>query len=519
MFIEISISIIALIIGLLFLAPFVREDNRLLLVATSWFIGWVALCCAQIVCLFFGISATLGNTALVLVIILMLNWHFHYHKADSTIETWHVNLINNLKPSSPYVVMCMLLIITVVLTARDNVKSAPDVHQYEAVSVIFHNIGIVANSIANAGIVEMVVGARLPLMVSSSNIVKQLGHEWHFTLPMLSGLFLMLGMLGIWNQKENKFPFISSLFFFLIPVVLINNHNIKFHLGFLHSNWMTACYFTLGALMLTLYMDNRKSIWLFIGCILLGATALLRKEMLVISLVPLAFLVTYCHVPPKLKALALMIFLAVSTAWHIWGNFVLTDYGSLFTTSGHGGGVYSLIPIIGVALLILIPFWRIGQERAFFLSLGLLVSSVFILYFCSGSFQATAAQFAQLLFDNRYGRWVGLWVPITLSFLCFLVVYLIYFLNKKNPSRINLKQGIRELSFTFNCIIYSLFIILIIYTVFEDPLILGFGYSGNRVMVHFVPLAMWFTVSLMLYLWNNATGRERDTTVESCASN
>lgn len=495
--VEFVVNIFVFFVGLSLLLPAKEKIGPLLYTSLAWFIGWLVLCLVQILCLFSGFQAQIENIGISLGVIMMAWWLFSYHYFKNRSGDDQIVAVRN-RYSFCFCILSGILGILVIRLFTTEVLTTPDSHQYEAVGQLFHKIGVVQSSVqADAGIYKWVANIRTPFLPSIFNVAQSIGGDWIFTFPAISGFFLSMAMLGFLVERIVDTSIFAQILMILCLLCLFMHPLVRVHLLYIHSNWATACFFTLGTLLILKFSEEREFLWFWIGVVLLGFCAIIRKEMLVFSLIPLFCFFTRNKVSMRLRLSGLVLFIIISTSWYLWTAIELagfTGYAGIDNVfSSHGDALTGFVAVPLGFIVFAIPWYRLTLERI----LPLTVCAVtLVLYLVNAEFAGVCDNLSQLMFERR-GFWLHLWDFIVAGLVGYAFLSILKYLLDRVHGVSNISASSEELTYLFQTILLFFVARIVLYFIAEGPQDTVWLHSGNRILLHILPLCTYFMARML----------------------
>jgi len=276
-------------------------------------------------------------------------------------------------------------------------------------------------------------------------------------------------VLSIVTEKRN-----AVLAIVVSTLVLFSPYIMIYYFTYLHVNLMTSLFLFLGVITAFIYMRTEENQWLVISMLALIANALSRVEGPFYSLVFIMLISTNPQIPYKVRRNFTLAFVVSIIVWYL----------NLLRLIGDGSGILTgsrIAAIIGIHVLWAV--YIIISDKIKFLSvlnanfdkymfiafLGMLACAILIK-------PEHMLQSLNNFFTNLYqsGNWLMAWVLVT--------ILLIFSIQLKLPS---------EYRWLIIGIICNICVILLL-SFLRSPYRLDWTDSGNRMMVHIYPLAVFY---------------------------
>ena len=478
---QILLNSTMLLLGIFLLLPFLSQMNPLLYVSLSWFTGWGISGAADMLMVIAGVSVTITKIALVAFSILVIIYIFCRYQGKY--------FSRDLKK---YFVLaglfCGLVFVFCLLAGFENyMHYSTDSITYEGLSRIFHNYGVFADG--RSRVYYWLFNVRLPFYIAVHNIAYLSGINVFYSF--LSGTTIMTSLMiaGFWSEHKRQPGFYTFLWLSICFCFFISNKLIIFHSFYSLSNLTNMAYYSAGILCLNLFRKKQEPFWFLIACFFLGITGIIRKEMLLFSLIPYLFLFRGLKKPDVRMLLAgFAVYVVLSYSWFFWGIFYLKDWaemlGDALKTTSHGG-----VGIVGFCFITSIIAFFMPQKiinirgiSLLYFALSVTIIIAFIFYFYGNALIQSARNLVTLMFK---GAWGTFWFSFVSFSGIIATVGLFFKLVKK------------QYNFSFDwflpCIIVVFFIFrILLYTVFTSPIDDGWNSSGNRILMHVMLICVFW---------------------------
>lgn len=487
---QVFFSFLVLFIGNLYMLTF--SLNTVLKVSLSWFVGCAVIVASYIISLFLSIEINFFNIILIAFL-------------GSTIFNiiFFINLnkfsINKIKQ----VIICILIsfiIVFIINFFSFIMSSSPDSFQYFIFSHSFHDLA--TQDFKKVAHLDWWFQTRLIFLVAIHNLAKLFGlNLFNLFFPITSIFFiisffiLILELLDFSNLQNNnkKINIVLSL---LAITLILTNYLFLYHSVYYHTNFLTMTYFTLGSLGICLHIKKKNLSILIASVLALSLTCLIRKEMILFSLIPLIFLnykELLINYATKLKVFIVFLFGYSYGVWHIiWANSQI----NILKFNSHGSDLLYFFSIILLAILTFTkPFKLLGDHnKKKLMILGIFLITLIIFLWKPDETTRTIIRLVKLMFTQK-GHWVATWY---LVFVALIVSNLDIMCSKRYKFLyFNLNKEI-NLNMQFLCFVMTMFLFfrIILYVIFNSPADHNFNSSGNRVLLHIYPIGL----ALVFYL-------------------
>ncbi len=489
---QLMLNAFVVLYGMAVLIPFVKEANAYLLIGLSWFIGWGIIGGAGIAFAIFGIGMTPLKimAASLFILAILITCSSRNMRRSELIDRYKERFDSRVLRK----LFICLGILAIFVYRLDYVYYTTDIIVSESLSRIFHNFGLYSDE--RLRLFNALLNKRLPLYISIQTVSRLMNIERYTSFSVVTVLFLCMGVTGFWKQQNRPFDKKSKLWLCAVIALLLSNNLIFTHVFTPLSNLLTMGYYSMGILCLCHYMKSKKASFYILSCFLLGATPIIRKEMLFFALIPIVIFGLYGCVPRlKIRLGGLFVYVLPAFSWYLWGiseiwTIKIVEAG--FKTKSHGGYliVLLLLPVSIALFLLSRKVWKSKIMRmaiTLFVAIGLF----FLIFYRTESMANSVTRLFELMVHKK-GRWGVFWpiaIPVIMAYMLSL------FVIKRRPTY----QALENESYfgsdiNFLAIISISFIVarIVLYAIFTSPADSGFWASGNRILMHVYPIIVYF---------------------------
>ena len=480
---QITLNISVLVFGLLFTLPFSHKLNPPLHISLAWFSGWGVIVFSEIVLVMTRIHISLITITSLSILLLGALWIAYTKLLGNSSLFRHISLAL-VKFEYTALIFISVTAIFLLVNSANYMKYTPDSRIYEAMISMFHKLRIYADTHAIA--FERLLDGVAPFYIAVHNIAHLCGIQVYYSFMGATTFFTGMALWGFWKMEKDQAGFRTILWFLLVIILFFVNRLVVFHSFYLLTNLTTMAYYTLGVLSLYRYFkSDNDAFWFIIACFFFGCTGILRKEMLIFSVLPFAY-AGWKNCIPKLRIalLGLTIILSCSYLWFFWRIFGLSSISEVIKnglkTTGHGGLLIVLLCCIVSVIIFIYPLHTL-RKMSKTLLISLVVSVIVFAIYWSDRLMGSISDLNTLIFKNE-GAWSSFWVLVTLGLL-------VYFFLRLFSSSINNDKSMEFLAYV---IVVFLIARTLLFAIFEDIMSCGFNYSGNRTLLHLYPVALYF---------------------------
>ena len=496
---QILLSSSILLLGSLALIPLRFEVNILAYISTSWFLGWVLIVMAEIVLVVLGIQATLVQLLVISAFYLVVI--FFLKKRGKQKINW-MALFKSLTIITYVAIFFSFYIFAKYLNYSHH---STDSLQNEQLSWIFHSYGLYRNE--NSFVSFLLFNKRLPFFIAIHNIAYLFTIKSFYVFQIASSFFVALFLLGVWFTTYQKNSYLKILVvFFVVIGFYFANKLILFHSFYPLSNLTTMTYFTAGVLLLYVYSMRSKEVFFILGCVFLGITCILRKEMLIFSLIPLFSICFFCQVEIWTRLKGLINYVLFGYLWYIYGVFTYygtkREFSENFISNIEEYGIVLLCFVCSIILLCL-PIRTYYKNHKLLL---VVIGSVFllvILYLLRLELVITSQNLYSLMYKGA-GLWGTEWSVLAVlmaGFLLYDIVYKFFSFTKNRSNQY----------FLFSVIVLFFICRIILYSILEFPKDKTWNNSGNRILLTIFPTCLLFLCERFFSIGNQAIFFTRET--------
>lgn len=492
---QIILNSVVLLFGIMCLFPFGLNLNLLTLSGLSWFLGWSIIGFAETVLVVIGVNVSLiqiGLLSFCLLGAIWLNSGFRGLKGGTEKETF-MRIAGILSLS-----MCIFIILA---NFANFMNYSTDSITNEGLSRIFHKYGAYADG--ESGLFDWLSNVRLPFYIAIHNTAYLCGIESFYTYLSATTIFGGLTMLGMWLDGKRKCEFCSIIAIMIVIGTYFSNRLIMFHSFYSLSNLTNMAYYTTGILALYRYRSDREEVWFLLACLFLGITGIIRKEMLVFSLLPFIFALKDLRPRRIILVMGLCIYLLCGHSWHVWnivkGMSVVFEGG--FKTKGHGGIWLQLLCIVTSPVVFMLPWEAIKKIGGIKVAAGLTALAVPVLIYYKDPLAAAGYKMYLLMFKGK-GLWGYFWYFVAIGLCISIAGRMLSQFSWWGAQEVSADL----LSYT---VISFMIMRLLLYAVFDSPKADSWNDSGNRILLHIYPTSLFF-LGEMIYCLCCASMRVRE---------
>jgi len=492
---HIGLDVFVLLYGALFLFPVMDRLGMMLTVSISWFIAWTVIVFSYIIILLAGVNVSISNllAALILILIFVLTWHFQKGK-DYSYNLDAVVAIKFLK-----IIIIAISMTSIVVLFCDYIHFSPDSSQYDALISMLNRTDM--SEIKTGGVYYWLYNARLPFFIIPHNIARLCGVDVYYSFTSLTSFFVLFGLTGFWLKTHIEQKLISYTWLLISLALLMSNIMVRFHTFYMHSNLLAMAYMSLGCLSLSLFIKTKDNLWFLLGCILLGSTGIIRKEMLLLSLIPFVVLGLKGVFPDRKTVFwGCGMFGLLSFLWFMNYCLASIDLEGLLNNgvvvTQHGGAEIVFVCLFLSIIIFVFP-WSVLKKYSVKIFSALILGVMLFLYcYDKSEFISTLMELHSLVLDGK-GFWGDAWSIFFLSAFAFFLVCVVG--KEKRPT-------FESISFLTGVIFCYFVGRVVIYVILVDPSAVHWGSSGNRVLLHIYPMAAYcigligYELSLTEYL-------------------
>ena len=468
--------------GLILLVPILPKANALITISLGWFSGWALVGLSGIGLIMAGASLNLGKLAFASSIVIISVMFFQI--------TTIVKSISQIRVLTQVVLSILAGIGLFYLLAKygNFAHYSPDSLSYQGISRIFHNYGWVENG--ESFVFSQVFNSRLPLFVIIHNIAFLAEINVFYVFTSAATIMTSTLIFGSWIRNIGSIKAWTVIWLAFCFGLFFTSKLIMLHSFYLHTNLTNMAFFTAGVLCLEMHKEKNDIFFFLLASCLLGATCLIRKEMLVFSLLP--FFILTCFSKPRLGVLlpGFIIYSILAYSWFFWGALGFQSLpeiaDSAFKTTGHGGIGIVFVCALACPIVFFLPYlWRFHYyvKSPLFFAFALLFLISIIVF--RGHDAASATKNLMLLLFTPRGLWDGTW----LIFMAFCATWIAGSMAHYKVARD--REKIAELSIPL--IICSFFFLrILLFIFFESPADASWNDSGNRILLTIVPLCSYW---------------------------
>jgi hypothetical protein len=484
-----ALHILAITIGSIFAFPFIGNSKPIITISFGWFVGWGIISFSSIIIIISGNELIAPVVILIAFIISFLPNHFFYGFNK------FINRIKNINVNSLFIYFSLVvLLIILVVIYGNNIRYSSDSSQYEAASYIFQKFGEY-NSLT-PGYEKWLFDLRLPLFVAANSIAMQMGVEIFYSFTPLATVFTILAMYGVFElSSTHKNGYI--IWATLMSAVLISSVMIRFHTFYFHTNLITMGYYTLGTLSIGLYLQNKETGWFMAGMLLLGLSSLIRKEMYIMSLFPIIYLWAINSSPCFVKRFyGFCLYAGIPFLWTVYGIYVVPEQPNYIDLAvnkheGHGSVLIPFVSFLCALSIFFIPF-KAGSYRRYLLLGTVIICLSYLAFFLTDIFFIRLKELYKLFFHYQ-SVWTITWHLISYVFIWYLLFRSKLISFYPTIQRLCINDSFLNL-ITVVILLY-LSVWLGIFTM-SEAIASHWGGSGNRLLLHIFPLAIYFVCRL-----------------------
>lgn len=478
--------------GMTVLVPFVKEANSCLLIGLSWFVGWGIIGVMGITLVVFGIGVTPFKVMMMsLFFLATLIIYGSRHMQGLRLIHCYKKRFNK---SASKKLFIYIGISAFIVYFMNFVYYTTDIIVSESLSRIFHDFGLYSNE--RRRLFYTLLNQRLPLYISIQSISRQVDVERYTSFSAVTTLFLCVGVVGFWRQQNGLFNKKSKFWLYAVIALLLSNNLIFTHVFTPLSNIITMGYYSMGVLCLCHYIKRKGTSFFILSCFLLGATPIIRKEMLFFALMPIVILGLYGLMPClKIRLGGLLVYVLLAFSWYLWGiskvwSMKMVSTG--FKTNSHGGYliVLSLLPISIAFFLFPKNLWK-SKIMKVTVTLLAAVSLLFLIFYHTEPMVRSLTRLFGLMLYKK-GRWGVFWpiaIPAILAYMSSL-----FFIKKRSVYQTIKTEFYFGCDINFLAIVSISFIVarIVLYAIFASIKDDSFWSSGNRILMHVYPIIVYF---------------------------
>lgn len=466
--------------------------NVALLPAISWLSSWLALTTVYVFLSIAGVifgPVWIISSMIILLAALLTLFRRQYIESVKLIyrgRRWK-NLIN--------IYLLSFIVIGFITLHLNYISVTADSLQYYSLAKIFHYYGHFEQGTSD--VLRWFQSVRLPLFTAVHSFSYLLGIDVYYSFSPVTSFFLVLFFVFFCFDefRSQEYALAGTIWFLLSIFLLCSSVMYLMHSFYYHSNLTVAAYFSAAFFLLILHIKQKNLSFFLFACAFLAATVLIRKEMFVFSLLPIFFCLYFSdQYNLRIRLIGLAVFLLIGYPWSVWGSLQVFTAGCGAMekyNEGHGSIILPLFALFLAIPAFLTPIPKLFRKYSHFVILGsLLFLVIIVLCFKRPELTKAAKELSSLIFTNN-GKWNIFWYCVAASIVLY---YCIMFLNAKANSSncLGINQFTAILNFTFSVIICFFLFRVLLYTVFNSPKSKSFLNSGNRVLLHFYPVAVYF---------------------------
>jgi hypothetical protein len=264
-------------------------------------------------------------------------------------------------------------------------------------------------------------------------------------------------------------------------LLMISPPAYLYHTFYIHTNMITACYFSGSIIFILKYKNNINKNWLIISSVFLGAAALVRIEMIFFSFIPISVLIADKKPDNKDFTLFLSVFMAIAFGWHFYR---LSLVGLSLDYHNFGFAEAS-------CFFLLIAIWSITISEKIYRKVtcfspqiftgSLLVVLFFLSFYFHSNFIECIKNLYQIICFNKAQLGFG-WGKFWLILMSAIIISI--------PIKHNYLTSLFYIIITF--ILFRLIF-------YSTPMLSGIPhiYSGSRIILHIYPVSVIFVITLI----------------------
>ena len=502
---QLILTAFVLLYGMSVLTPFLKEINSFLIIGLSWFVGWAILGLIEITLIVFGIGVTPFKLLMLsLIFLAILNLYGSRHmEVPGLLHCYKERFNRNLSSKlimfigiTAFFVYCL----NFVFITTDRLVS-------ESLSRIFHDFGTFSDE--RHRLFDVLLNQRLPLDVSIQNISRLMNVERYTCFSVVTVLSLCAGFIGFWTQQNKPLNKSSKLWLYAVIALILTCNPIISHFFTPLSNIPAMCYYSMGILCLHYYIKKKGAVFFILACFLLGATSLIRKEMLLFAMIPyIVMLWQGIKIKGKHRLCGMLIYILVAFTWFIWGIYQVSGKEIIqngFKAGAHGGYLITILLIPTTLIVFAVPgsFFK-GRVIRLLATIIAMLAFLALVFHKSDQFIVSVKHLFMLMSTDN-GRWGFAWAIIAFGLISYLFLSLHFMLRLQSlPSTLII--GINHnssLTFLWLTIISFILLRILLFTMFTFPHDTYFNSSGNRILMHIYPVILYF-LGEFGYLLDNA---------------
>jgi|GEM_PF-4725002 len=482
---QIILNAVVWVVGASCLQPLWDKQNSCIFTGMAWFTGWGIAVAVEVLLVVCGVYVSLVNILLASLCFCFVVWLNGKNWKD-------IGKVGEGVWGKVVVGGCSCLLLFVALALWGNyLHYSPDSLINEAVSRMFHKCGAFPDSTAKVHYV--LFNVRLPFYISVNNIAYLAGINFFYSFLSASTVFITVFVVGIWLEEYGEDRNSRHLKYSVVALVtlLLSSKIIQFHTFYYLSNLTSMTYFTVGLFSLYRYLRREERYLLLYACFFLGLTGIIRKEMLVFSLIPVWYVLFVCkgNIGFLYKIYAFIAYSFCSYTWYFWGmSLANTGFVELLNsgikTSSHGGILVSCMSFVLAGIVFLLPWQKIKCKRGFVYILYVLVIALTIV-FKLDDFSTAFSNLVLLMFTEN-GMWGFVWYLLLMASIFWGILRVLDLsCDDQTHSRMSFLPFVLG---TF------LIVRVVLYVYFDGPQDVSWNDSGNRILLHILPVAVYFII-------------------------
>ena len=466
--------------GFLYLLPFGNIIDKKLVSLISFFVGLIVWVEAVV------INLAISNNLRLEILLIIVIFGFFIINVIVRLLGIHIPWWRTIKKIHGLFLLFFIGITIICSFFLNYIHFSVDSQVYEGMARLLTNYGVVGPE--HPYIFEWQVHARLIFIPGIHAVSHLFNIEVFYALyPVSSIMFIATFFWFINNNLKNMK--INHLIRISMGVggVLLLCTSILFiaHSFFLHTNLMTSIYFSLGTIFFYKYISQKGKFWLVLSIIFFAATIQIRKEMAIFSLPPILYILQNDSELERTYVLGLY---GLFMFFYNWIFLMISMHG--FQLGEARGGF--MIYLICFALMTMMFFsslsirWRIFiKKHLFSLIISTVVGVIFLFLTFSEKLIPAFISLLKFLYIPRFGAWGGFWFG-------FSIVVILYITN--------LSIKTEKLGFLLFSIFYFFVLRLVLYGFFSGIKDNYWSTSGNRIILHIFPTAIFFMVMVFIEL-------------------
>ena len=303
-----------LLYGLVLLMPILSGYNIALLTGFGWFAGWGIIGITSTILVILGVVVSPLKLFLIVISFLVIVWTYNLRIGK------HSSL-RNLNLKVLWWIPVFALGFYFLAQNLNYMHYSTDAIQNEGLSRIFHVFGVYVDD--KSKVFYLLFNYRLPFFVAVHNLAYQLGIKIYYSFLSITSIMMIVAFMGCWILTGRGRSYFGRLLLLMGACLFFSNRLILLHSFYSLSNLTTMAYFSAGTLCLWMYLFKERDCWFLLACLFLGVTGIVRKEMLVFSLLPFVYVFFRIKLRRLLIYTGFVIYAMCAYLWFVWGCFLV----------------------------------------------------------------------------------------------------------------------------------------------------------------------------------------------------